>query len=236
MLYLTGDTHGQLDRFKSMVLVGRTILICGDFGLPWGGQLAERDTYCLDWLAARRRTRFLFLDGNHENFDLLGILPVKEWQGGRVHELRPNVLHLMRGEVFEIEGLTVFAFGGARSVDKDTRIPHESWWPQEMPTKADYENAIQNLKRVGNRVDLVVTHAAPLKFLQSEAGKKYRGFETEIRDETSLLLSAIQARIHYKAWFFGHYHTEWLDRRYRAQCLYQSIVTYDGGGLPGIGE
>ena len=236
MLYLTGDIHGKLDRFKSMILAGRTVIVCGDFGLPWGGQLAERDAFLLDWLAARRRARFLFCDGNHENFDLWGKLPVKEWQGGRMHELRPNVLHLMRGEVFEIEGFTVFVFGGARSIDKDFRTPHESWWPQEMPTKEDYENALQNLKRVGNRVDLVVTHAAPLKFLRSAAGKKYRGFETEIRDETSLLLSAIQARIQYKAWFFGHYHTEWLDRRYRTQCLYQSVVAYDGGGLPGIGE
>lgn len=31
----------------------------------------------------------------------------KEWHGGKVHELRPHVLHLMRGQVFEIDGKTL---------------------------------------------------------------------------------------------------------------------------------
>ena len=35
----------------------------------------------------------------YENFDLLNALPEKEWHGGRVHEVRENILHLMRGQI-----------------------------------------------------------------------------------------------------------------------------------------
>ena len=33
------------------------------------------------------------------------------------------------------------------------RTPHRSWWPQEMPTDAKMKEAIENLKKVDNKVD-----------------------------------------------------------------------------------
>ena len=63
----------------------------------------------------------LFVDGNHENFDLLNSYPVEIWKGGKVHRVKPNITHLMRGQVFEIEGKTIFTFGGATSIDRDFR-------------------------------------------------------------------------------------------------------------------
>ena len=41
--------------------------------------------------------------------------PVEEWHGGKVHKIRDSVLHLMRGEIFDIDGKKFFAFGGAKS-------------------------------------------------------------------------------------------------------------------------
>ena len=64
----------------------------------------------------------LFVDGNHENFDrLLSEFPIEDWNGGKVHKIRPNIIHLMRGHVFEIEGKRIFAMGGGYSVDKYMR-------------------------------------------------------------------------------------------------------------------
>ena len=40
--------------------------------------------------------------------------------GGKVHRIRPHVLHLMRGQVFDIEGHTFFTMGGVKSVRKPT--------------------------------------------------------------------------------------------------------------------
>ena len=44
-------------------------------------------------------------------------MPVSEWNGGKVHFVRPNVIHLMRGQVFTLQGQTYFTFGGASSHD-----------------------------------------------------------------------------------------------------------------------
>lgn len=73
------------------------------------------------------------MDGNHENFDLINEYPVEEWCGGKVHIIRcdkegkPKIIHLMRGQVFEIEGKKIFTVGGAYSIDKYMRTPHRSW-------------------------------------------------------------------------------------------------------------
>jgi hypothetical protein len=59
----------------------------------------------------------LFGSGNHENFDLLAEYPVEDWHGGKVQRIRPSVIHLMRGQVYSIQGKTFFTMGGASSHD-----------------------------------------------------------------------------------------------------------------------
>ena len=48
---------------------------------------------------------------------MLNAFPVYEWQGGKIHRVRPHVLHLMREQVFEINGTSFFTMGGAASHD-----------------------------------------------------------------------------------------------------------------------
>ena len=67
----------------------------------------------------------LFIDGNHENFDKLNAYPVDEWNGGKVHIMENNIIHLMRGQVFDIDGTTFFTFGGAASIDRNNTAPYE---------------------------------------------------------------------------------------------------------------
>ena len=54
------------------------------------------------------------------------------WNGGYVHKLRHNLIHLMRGEIYIIEGKTFFTFGGGYSIDKPFRKENVSWWPAEI--------------------------------------------------------------------------------------------------------
>ena len=160
--YITGDTHGGFQRFGMKYFPEHkkmnredTVIIAGDFGGLWGGTPAEE--YWLDWLEDKPFTT-AFLDGNHENFAMLNALPERLWHGGRIHEVRPHVLHLMRGQVFDIEGYTFFTMGGASSHDIQDGIldPEEpgfeerywrmrraramfrvngiSWWPEELPS------------------------------------------------------------------------------------------------------
>lgn len=58
------------------------------------------------------------MDGNHENFKQLNAYDVDIWNGGKVHFIENEIIHLMRGQVFEIDGTRFFTFGGVYSIDK----------------------------------------------------------------------------------------------------------------------
>ena len=72
MVYVTGDMHGDLDRFKSPALKklkkGDTLIVCGDFGFVWTGSKAEEKV--LKKLS-NKKYNICFVDGTHENFKLL---------------------------------------------------------------------------------------------------------------------------------------------------------------------
>ena len=229
-VWVTGDVHGGIDVGR---LSGRNwpegktltrddlVIVCGDFGMPWDGSNEER--YWLDWLADRPWTT-LFVDGNHENFDALEALPEEDWMGGRVHRLRPNILHLMRGYVFTLEGKTFFTMGGARSHDVEDgildpnapdfktqlmmlqtqgkrryRVLGESWWPEELPSEEEYTRARHSLEEHDWAIDYIITHCAPtnlaLAINPRNKADPLTDFLQEIREK---------ARYHY--WLFGHYH------------------------------
>lgn len=111
MIYITGDCHGNFERFNTSIFPEQKemtkddyVIICGDFGGVWNrNEESKTETMVLDWLDCKPFT-ILFVDGNHENFDRLYAYPVEEWHGGKVHKIRPSVIHLMRGQVFELEG------------------------------------------------------------------------------------------------------------------------------------
>src|SRR5699024_7256657 len=113
MIYLTGDLHGDLERFKSKEMKkltkGDTLIVCGDFGFVWDG--SKKETSVLKKLS-KLKYQILFVEGTHDNLDLIGQYPVEEWNGGKVRRIAENVLKLERGSVFTIEGKKLFAFGG----------------------------------------------------------------------------------------------------------------------------
>ena len=163
MIFITGDTHGHFDvekifsfyqNFNDKKLTKDDyLIIAGDFGFIWDEQY-DKD---IEKLGEFDLT-FLFIDGNHENFDIINDMPITEWCGGKVHQFSDNVIHLMRGQIFELDGNKIFTFGGAESVDKDGREEGISWWPSEVPSDAEFEEAKANLERVGNSVDYIITH------------------------------------------------------------------------------
>ena len=171
MLYITGDTHGDFTRFSTENFPEQKemtkddyVVICGDFGgIFHKDSESKTEKYWLKWLEQKPFTT-LFIDGNHENFDRLYTYPVKSFHGGNVHEIRPSVLHLMRGQVFTFENKTFFTFGGASSHDirdgilemddprvkrwnkdqfKQFRVNRLSWWQQELPTQDEMNEGIK---------------------------------------------------------------------------------------------
>lgn len=220
MLFVTGDTHGEQGRFqyeKSAIertlKFGDKLIVCGDFGYVFWGD--EREEKFLEYLA-EKPYQILFVDGNHENFDLLEKISVEQWCGGKVHvvkrdkENNPKVIHLMRGQVFTIEGKKIFTFGGACSIDKYMRTPQYSWWSQEMPTDNAFKEAILNLEAHNNQVDYIVTHTAPKDTMSM--------FHLE-EQPLNNFLEWIRENVQYKYWWFGHLHMDEDLWRHQA-CLW----------------
>ena len=129
-IWITGDTHGTIDikklskRNLSRFDFNGTqddnfLIICGDFGLIWNANgESKEETYWLDWLESKPFTT-LFVSGNHENFDRLysDEYEIINWHGGKAQQIRPHVIHLLRGEIYDILGKSIFTFGGASSHD-----------------------------------------------------------------------------------------------------------------------
>ncbi|MDO5708488.1 MAG: metallophosphoesterase [Coriobacteriales bacterium] len=227
-VFLTGDTHGELDIAKvdlfAKTAQGLTrddhLIILGDFGLVWGNPPSEHEVVRLDWLESQPWTT-LFIDGNHENFDLLDALPVTERYGGHVQDVRPHVTHLMRGETYEIGGYRFFVCGGAHSIDVEWRTPHRSWWPQEVPNERERERISAAAAQAGE-VDYVLTHCPPTGQYERYRAR-WSGFWGPSDEWTDWLEKHVEGAFAYKRWFYGHLHFDTPDDVPYA-CLFNQII------------
>ena len=220
MIYITGDTHGEKQRFlqleKEKKLTEKDIVIvCGDFGFVFFNDRSE--TRILDSLE-KKPYHICFIDGNHERFPTIYSYPEELWCGGRVHRLRKNILHLMRGQVFTVEGKKIFTMGGAYSVDRCMRELNVSYWEEELPNELEYVEAIRNLERNGNRVDIVLTHTCPVSVIRE------LGYENDEHDiELTSFLERLKDEIKYSRWYFGHWHMDKrINEKFRA--VYYNVI------------
>lgn len=235
MIYVTGDCHGQWERFsvdnfpqqKTMTRKD-VVIVCGDFGI-WRDD--PREQWWLKWLSKKPFT-ILFVDGNHEHHGRLnsGEFPEVELYGGRAHQIRENVFHLMRGYVFEIEGKKIFAFGGARSRDiadgildpadfdseqaykstyirwkkegKMFRINRHSWWAEEMPSDNEFQFGLKNLREHNNTVDCIISHCCPQSIICHHTIGRHEP------NPLSTYFDKLVQTVTFDKWFFGHYHND----------------------------
>ena len=228
-IYVTGDIHASYDIQKlsssqfdaSGLSKNDYVIICGDFGLVWQNTPSEQ--YWLRWLDAKPFTT-LFVDGNHEGFHTLNALPTETWHGGQVHQINDSVYHLMRGELFDIDGLTFFTMGGAASskYDKQHRKEGIGWFPEEVPSQEEREHAEEALSRANWKCDYVITHCAPTS-CKDDLGAKTNRLQIHPMDEYTNWLDSIRQQTTYTHWFCGHYH---LDAKLNNNItvLYNNIV------------
>ena len=250
-VYITGDIHADPIRFNTSNFPEQKemtkddyVIILGDFGLVWDEAESKSEKWWLDWLEDKPFTT-LFIDGNHENFDRLNSCPVEEWHGGKIHKIRPTVIHLMRGQVFNIAEKQFFTFGGASSHDISDgildgysedlnkqirkmrnkgkymyRINHISWWSQELPNEEEMSEGIINLEKNNNKVDYILTHSPYSAMLRHMDG----GLGLYQSDCLTDYLQKIKQTVDYKQWMFGHMHNNQNYYWERSSCLYEQIV------------
>ena len=221
MIFITGDIHGDFSRFKHPMLrklkKNDALIICGDFGFIWDGSRKEQK---LLKKIGKQRYNVLFVEGSHENYDLLEKYEVSDWCGGKTRLISGRLRQLMRGQVYEIAEKTVFAFGGGQSDDTVELIEGQNWWQREIPDDDELEEGISNLEKADNKVDFIVTYEPPEKlhdFLDHKSGDV---------NHINTYLNGIYEKASFTKWFFGKLHINKLvPPKYHA--VYDSVIAAD---------
>lgn len=203
MILITGDTHGDITRFKNAALKkmkkNDSLIICGDFGFVWNGGKAEKKT--LKWLG-KRKYNVLFVEGLHENFDELEKYETEYWCGGLTRRISGNLRQLINGEVYELHGCRVFAFGGGINDDLDFNTLHDSEKIHERddPDEAELEQMLSTLSENSNKVDFIVSYEPPATITEFiTIGKTDRNC-------INTFLDRVRERTEFRMWYFGRHH------------------------------
>ena len=169
------------------------VIICGDFGGIWDtDKNSAFEGHWLKWLDEKPFTT-LFIDGNHENFDIIS----RDDFDNEI-EFRNTIRRW-------------------KKLEKEFRVAHEKWWPQELPDDNEIAHAEETLKKFNYSVDHVITHCAP----QSISDKILA--EPIEPDKLTLYFDKLLPRLKFKNWFFGHYHGDKkVDDRFI--LIYKKIV------------
>ena len=215
MIYLLSDLHcGEnikgFFEFLEKSNPEDTLILLGDIGLRFEDteQCREFEQY---FLSANRQVAFI--DGNHENFDFLETFPVESWNGGMVHRLSENVVHLMRGEIFKIDGKSFFAFGGCISSAKWKDLGQ--WYPQERATEEELSRAYENLKNYNYKVDYILTHKTEFHGVRGTNYPEYLEINKFLFD-----------KVEYKCWYAGHWHeSRVIDEKHI--LVYDELLTLE---------
>lgn len=222
MIYITGDTHGDVSRFKTRAArrLKKTdyLIVCGDFGFVWDG--SEREKKLLKWIGKRRYTT-LFIDGAHENFDLLDEYPTEEKFGGEVHTLGKKLYHLKRGYVYNIDGKRVFTLGGGEGDEREIRQQMSTYWPQEIPSTEELRRAAYSLRDADFSVDYILTFEA------ATTVKNSMNVDQGRINPHNAFLDKVLHECEFKKWFFASYH---MDRKLSEihRCVFKQIVPAEG--------
>lgn len=203
-IIITGDTHQSIDRFYSGIYSSLTkedvVIIAGDAGFYWN-EHNKREKLIRKALSELPFT-LCFVDGNHENFNMLEKLPQKQMFGNTVGCDENNIIHLKRGNIYEINNKKFWVFGGAESVDKQHRSLNLSYWRQELPSHKEYENGLSQLEEAGNSVDYIVTHTCPSSIFHKIHPSS--SFSSDLEK----YLETVRQNTKFNKWFFGHHHIQ----------------------------
>lgn len=230
MIFLTGDTHsnemGEMRRFTSRnfpqgkeLTKNDYVIILGDFGFIWKQEgFSKQELHWMKWINNKSWTT-LFLDGNHENFDRLlsDEFPVKDMFNNQVKEVMSSIFYLQRGRCYEIENFKFFVMGGGISIDKEYRMPHVGWWPQEEPTFSEWNFALENARKVRS-VDYILTHEVP------NSVYKELDYYPKLPNSVSDGVTALTEVLSYKKGFSGHHHFDHFFEKQKWQILYNKII------------
>lgn len=211
-MLILGDVHGQwIDLGVTIAKALRKypdithVVQMGDLGYGWPGTRPFKFSKAYfspikrDLNLSRQEARafidnikFMWLDGNHENFNQLD-LDGGAWQ--------PGWTYMPRGSVLEIDGYRLMFFGGASSIDKSSRTEGRSWWPQES---IKYGEIQRTLEKELEPVHALFTHdhASTIPYSEKRYGIDDIACGKSDRQLLQVLIDTYKPKFH----FFGHHH------------------------------
>ena len=213
MIYITGDKHGRYSDVMAFCYDNETnkddmLIILGDAGINYN--LDYRDFNLKKTLSCLPIT-FFCIHGNHEERpENIKTYETMKYHNGIVYveEKYPNILFAKDAEVYDIDGLDTLVIGGAYSVDKDRRVAMGmKWYPSEQPNELTKENVRNKLKENDYKVDVILSHTCPYKYLPTEMFLPYID-QSKVDKSTEMFLDEIEEKTLYQRWYCGHYHTD----------------------------
>lgn len=213
LLGVMGDVHGAtgwtmsaIERFAELGITH--ILQLGDFGV-WPGASGEKFLRKVNGALERHGMLMVVTLGNHEDYNRLDAKLEPARYDSSFSQL-PGYAHILfaaRGQHWNWDGVEYCSLGGANSIDRHTRAPHRSWWPQESITLGDVYRTVE-----GGRADIMLTHDCPegVPILSAlEAHSDGAGWPPEAlryaRDSRTMLRHAVDT-VQPELLLHGHYH------------------------------
>lgn len=198
MIFITGDTHGEFERFSSKQIkqlkIGDTLIILGDFGFVWNNDKAEMKVLKK---ISKLNFQVLFIDGHNENMSAISSYPEVMYHGAAAREIyKKKIYYIKRGEILELEGKKIMCFGGADFSDPDFKFK------PSIPGQAEFESCVENFRRHQNKVDYILTHLP--------SGKINRFINLNSYHTSGLLefFDTVTDKVEYTRWYFGSVHQD----------------------------
>lgn len=220
MVYITGDIHGDIadieSRNISKLRKDDVLIVTGDFGFIWDNSKSELKA--LKKLSKKKFT-ILFVEGVHENFDLLEEYEETDIFCGKAKKIADNIYCLNRGEIYTIDNKSFFCLGGGEAEDTFENRDADPLTHKAMPTDEQLQNAVDKLQSRGKKVDIIITHEAP-------ASVKRLIRRDSVINDLNLFLDTMLHNVKYNKWYFGSLHT---DRTVSKQliCVWQDVISLD---------
>lgn len=231
MIYYTGDIHGEVLHIRDMVTKYEitdqdVIVILGDVGMNYYGN-NYGDQHRKKKLNKLGISVFC-IHGNHEmRPETIPTYHEEKWQGGTVYveDAYPNLLFAKDGEVYDLDGQSTLVIGGAYSVDKWYRLRMDmNWFADEQPSDEIKSRVMQKLKNLNRKVDVVLSHTCPERYIPVEAFLSGIDQST-VDNSTEEWLGQVEAQLEYGAWLCGHWH---INKRIdKLQFLYHDVICSD---------
>jgi 3-oxoacid CoA-transferase subunit A len=216
MVFLTGDTHGNFERIKTLPFQETDVLvILGDAGINYFGDSREQKTKKI--LSKLPFTLFC-IHGNHEmrpeTIDSYKLTMFNDGWAYCEPEF-PNLIFAKDGEIYTFEDKKCIVLGGAYSVDKHYRLSKGwHWFENEQPSLEIKNYVRQQLETVDWQINYVFSHTCPYNFMPREMFLSEVDQST-VDHSTELWLDQIYKNLIFDKWYCGHYHCDKVDNLIR---------------------